>query len=304
MTCSPTGPQDKRPNTGVSSIFREFRPQGSTPLHMLLATIIQPRGWSKTPHSSRPFPDLLRDWDDLVWQRDSKEVLSDSLKRATIMSYAPEAVRLMLRATPHEHRTNHGLMRQLMKEQHVRQAGLSYVPSSRWREELIPMDVGAKGWGKPKRRTCGKLGHLAKDCWWSAKRSKCPKGKGKGEVAPKEMKGQGKGKEEKWNFQPPSMRACVSRVFWLSCRFTQHLHAPCLWSRLNMMHSIARRASSSCFACDLLVDVAHAFLRPVVLPDLALRLTKAAKHISTWKRALLCRRARKALCKRTLGWST
>ena len=207
-------------------IYREFRPQGNIPSHTLLTTIIQPRWWNKAPHSSRPFPDVLLDWDDLIlqYERDSKEVLSDALKCATVMGYAPESVRLMLTAAPHEYRTNHGLMRQLLKEQHVSHAGLNYVPSSSWSEEPVPMDVGAIGWDKPKCRTCGKLGHLAKDCWWNVKGSKGPKGKGKGEGAAKESKGQGKGKGEKGNKNPHADVVCRF------CKKKGHIEKNC-WAK-------------------------------------------------------------------------
>ena len=188
-------------------IYREFRPQGSIPSHTLLTTIIQPRWWSEAPHSSRPFPDVLLDWDDLIlqYERDSKEVLSDALKCATIMGYAPDSVRLMLTAAPHEYRTNPGLMRQLLKEQHVSQAGLSYIPSNSWSEEPVPMDVGAIGWDKPKCRTCGKLGHLAKDCWWNTKGSKGPKEKAKEKEQQRRQRAKARVEERKGTRLPTLM---------------------------------------------------------------------------------------------------
>ena len=47
-------------------IWAEYQPQGHEPARALLAAIIQPRWWHAQEHKSRPFLDVLLDWEQLI----------------------------------------------------------------------------------------------------------------------------------------------------------------------------------------------------------------------------------------------
>jgi len=73
---------------------REYLPEGAEPHHAMLEAIIQPKWWAAQEHRSRVFTDVLYDWESLIGQysRQSSDSVSDSVKCATVLGYAPRDI--------------------------------------------------------------------------------------------------------------------------------------------------------------------------------------------------------------------
>eukprot|EP00971_Amphidinium_carterae_P177772 3526078-Amphidinium_carterae.2 len=187
----------------LKKLYKEYRPRAAVSKHNLLQAVIQPSWWQDNAHSRRPFMDVLLDWEDLIgqYERDTGERISSAIKCATVLGYAPTKVKTVLSAAPHRYREDFQLMKEMLRDNFLRTQDRSYVPTAPPMAAGSgddPMDVGSIGWDKPKCNSCGRLGHLAKDCWhkdskkgkgdWGGKNNSKDKG-GKGDGS---RKGQGK----------------------------------------------------------------------------------------------------------------
>eukprot|EP00971_Amphidinium_carterae_P040071 786750-Amphidinium_carterae.1 len=150
----------------LKRLYKEYRPSAAVSKHNLLQAVIQPSWWQDAGHSRRPFMDVLLDWEDLMaqYERDTGERISSAIKCATVLGYAPPKVKSVLAGAPHRYREDFSLMKEMLRDNFLRTQDRSYVPMAPSGSD-DPMDVGSIGWDKPKCHACGRLGHLAKDCW-------------------------------------------------------------------------------------------------------------------------------------------
>ncbi|CAK0838226.1 unnamed protein product [Prorocentrum cordatum] len=97
----------------LRQIYADYRPQGGTSEHSLLTTTVQPKWWTNDDHSRRSFAEVLHDWDRLVTQCElaSQEKISDIMKCATILGYAPLQIRKVLDGASQEVKENCAVMR-------------------------------------------------------------------------------------------------------------------------------------------------------------------------------------------------
>ena len=157
-----------------------YRPRGVESTHGMLMSIVQPKWWQKTPHKERPFGDVLIDWDNLVarCEPESSEVISDGMRCATILGFAPKEIIFPLRSAAPSVRKGHRLMRIAIRDYLLGCSRASFVPPAPSRD-TDAMDVGAVSTSssKPTCEKCGKVGHTKEQCW--SKRSTKGKGKGK-----------------------------------------------------------------------------------------------------------------------------
>eukprot|EP00959_Pyramimonas_sp_CCMP1952_P411539 8623799-Pyramimonas_sp.AAC.1 len=79
----------------LGQIYAEYRPQGGASEHSLLTTTVQPKWWTSDDHSGRSFAEVLHDWDQMVTQYKlaNQEKISDIMKCATVLGYAPLPIR-------------------------------------------------------------------------------------------------------------------------------------------------------------------------------------------------------------------
>ena len=149
-------------------IFREFRPRGDTSQHNMLVTIIQPRWWCQGAHATRPFMDVLLDWEKLIIQYElaSRQQITEGTKCATLSGYAPKSVRDMIAASAQETRHNYRLLRQAIQDFVLSVDPASFVPKTDGMTSQPPGgDVAAIGFDKKVCAVCGKPGHHESKCW-------------------------------------------------------------------------------------------------------------------------------------------
>jgi hypothetical protein len=179
-------------------LFMEYKPAGSEPQHAMLEAIVQPKWWNSLEHRNRVFSDVLYDWEMLIsrYTQTSGEVISDSIRCATVLGYADKVLVAHLRGAQPEVRRNFAVMKASIRELLVGQQGAgSYIPHHAASTSLPTsshMDVGeVVGAVSATCRHCGKVGHGEDSCWYSPA-NKAKKGSGKGKWKP-EPKGKGKG---------------------------------------------------------------------------------------------------------------
>ena len=134
----------------LRSIYADYRPQGTSSEHSLIITIVQPRWWSSPEHGKRNFLEVLADWDQLCSQYTmmTNEPISDRLKCATIIGYAPQDVKRMLDAANSDVRENQARMRARIREHCLEKNPRAFVPKAPM--ESDPMEVGAIGFDRPR----------------------------------------------------------------------------------------------------------------------------------------------------------
>jgi hypothetical protein len=122
----------------------------------------------------------LIDWDNLVarYELESSEVISDGLRCATILGFAPKEIVSLLRSAAPSVRKEHKLMRTAIRDYLLGCSPSTFVPPAPPRDPDA-MDVGAISTlsSKPSCEKCGKVGHTKEQCW--SKGSNKGKGKGK-----------------------------------------------------------------------------------------------------------------------------
>ena len=176
-------------------IWEEYQPGGQEPSHALLTAIIQPRWWHNNEHKSRPFVEILLDWEQLInrYTDESAEEVSDGMKCATVLGWAPRNVEEMLRSSSSSVRHDYAAMKAAIREHAVGRRGASaYVPhvdKHTGGHGSTAMEVDAVQLEKPKCTNCGKLGHVREQCW--------AKGGGKAKGSGKDGGKDGKGKGSK-----------------------------------------------------------------------------------------------------------
>ena len=109
----------------------EYQPDGAEPYHAMLTGIVQPRWWAQQGHRERAFTDVLLDWENMIarYQKGSGEVISDSLRCATVLGYAPKDTEVHLRAAPTDIRRRRPAMRASIWEYMLgHRAADSYAP--------------------------------------------------------------------------------------------------------------------------------------------------------------------------------
>ena len=164
--------EDKCGFEALRLLAYEYAPKGDTSSHGMLAAVIQPVWWRKSPHSTRSFMDVLLDWESLIvkYENSSKETIGDGIKCATITGYAPKAIQALLQSAPHETRHTYRLMWSTIREFLVETGEGAFVPKG----DTDAMDVGAVerngevdaiGFDKPVCGICGKIGHKSPQCW-------------------------------------------------------------------------------------------------------------------------------------------
>ncbi|CAK0789057.1 unnamed protein product, partial [Prorocentrum cordatum] len=163
----------------LRQIYADYRPSGGTSEHSLLTTIVQPKWWTSADHSRRSFAEVLHDWDHLVTQYElaSHDTISDRLKCATILGYAPLPIRKVLDGASQEVRENCAVMRTRIREHCVERNAKAFAPRppevGGGGQAPIQVDavgqVDAIGFDKPRCNLCKKLGHTADKCWFKGK---------------------------------------------------------------------------------------------------------------------------------------
>ena len=179
---------------GWRCLYKEYEPGGAEPHHAMLAAIVQPKWWASQGHRGRVFTDVLYDWENLTarYSSQSGEVISDSIKCATVLGYAPKEIEMHLRHGPADVRRSYALMRGSVREFILGgKASESYAPLAPTTSGLgaaTDMDVGAVT-QPPTCDLCKKVGHTAETCWFKAGSKGKGKGKGKGKKGGKGGKG-------------------------------------------------------------------------------------------------------------------
>ena len=90
------------------------------------------------------------------------EPISDRLKCATIIGYAPQNIKRMLESASPDVREDHSRMRARIREHCLEKNPKAFVPKAQLDD---PMNVDAIGFDRPRCTKCGKLGHDASQCW-------------------------------------------------------------------------------------------------------------------------------------------
>ena len=112
-------------------LFQEYKPAGSEPQHAMLEAIIQPKWWNAAEHRNRVFSDVLYDWEMLIsrYTQGSGEIITDSIRCATVLGYADKVIVAHLRGAQPEVRRNFFVMKASIRELLVGQQGSgSYIP--------------------------------------------------------------------------------------------------------------------------------------------------------------------------------
>ena len=112
-------------------LFLEYKPAGPEPQHAMLEAIVQPKWWNSLEHRNRIFSDVLYDWEMLIsrYTQSSGEVISDSIRCATVLGYADKVIVAHLRGSQPEVRRNFAVMKASIRELLVGQQGAgSYIP--------------------------------------------------------------------------------------------------------------------------------------------------------------------------------
>ena len=202
----------------LRQVYAEFRPSGNTSTHGMLATIIQPHWWTKQPHKDRPYTDVLLDWDQLIAQYElaSGERITNATRCATVLGFAPQEIKAMLKSAARSTRENHQEMRVAIRDSLLGASEASFVPKAMGQSFGVnsdAMDVGAIGFDKPRCQRCHKLGHEAKDCW-----AELPKGS---------TKGAGKGKDKRKGDRNPEKPDAARQKECYYCHKMGHLKKDC-----------------------------------------------------------------------------
>ena len=142
--------------------------------------------------------EVLLGWEQLIqrYELAANERISETIRVATVMGFAPKSVKDLLQSSPMETRHSYRLMRLALKEYSVDQSDSAYVPrmhdpdamgvggisrsGSEWDDynSSVGSSIGAIGFDKPTRSICGKIGHSKVTCWFKdAKGSGGKKGK-------------------------------------------------------------------------------------------------------------------------------
>ncbi|CAE8582737.1 unnamed protein product [Polarella glacialis] len=166
-----------------SALVHEYEPELVSRYCALLAAILTPE-WVPTS----PFVEQLIEWERLVsrYELSSGQRLSESVKCAVILRWAPDTVKEVLKTLPADVVESYPRLRNALQQARVRaltydSQGRAQVPEHR--TTAVPMEVDAlpKGKGKGKGRTqqpasqsgkdriqcqwCGKMGHVLKECY-------------------------------------------------------------------------------------------------------------------------------------------
>ncbi|CAE8693048.1 unnamed protein product, partial [Polarella glacialis] len=166
-----------------SALVHEYEPELVSRYCALLAAILTPE-WVPTTS----FIEQLIEWERLVsrYELSSGQRLSESVKCAVILRWAPDTVKEVLRTLPADVVESYPRLRNALQQARVRaltydSQGRAQVPEHR--TTAVPMEVDAlnKGKGKGKGKTqqpasqsgkdriqcqwCGKMGHVLKDCY-------------------------------------------------------------------------------------------------------------------------------------------
>ncbi|CAE8742532.1 unnamed protein product [Polarella glacialis] len=166
-----------------SALVHEYEPELVSRYCALLAAILTPE-WVPTTS----FIEQLIEWERLVsrYELSSGQRLSESVKCAVILRWAPDTVKEVLKTLPADVVESYPRLRNALQQARVRaltydSQGRAQVPEHR--TTAVPMEVDAlhKGKGKGKGKTqqpasqsgkdriqcqwCGKIGHVLKDCY-------------------------------------------------------------------------------------------------------------------------------------------
>ncbi|CAE8640336.1 unnamed protein product [Polarella glacialis] len=166
-----------------SALVHEYEPELVSRYCALLAAILTPE-WVPTTS----FIEQLIEWERLVsrYELSSGQRLSESVKCAVILRWAPDTVKEVLKTLPADVVESYPRLRNALQQARVRaltydSQGRAQVPEHR--TTAVPMEVDAlhKGKGKGKGKTqqpasqagkdriqcqwCGKMGHVLKDCY-------------------------------------------------------------------------------------------------------------------------------------------
>ena len=116
----------------LRQIYADYRPQGGASEHSLLTTIVQPRWWTSDDHAKRSFVEVLHDWDHLITQYElaSQEKVSERLKCATILGYAPTSIKKMLEGASQDVREQYSVMRTRIREHCLEKNVKAFVPKA------------------------------------------------------------------------------------------------------------------------------------------------------------------------------
>ena len=163
----------------------------------MLSAIINPRWWSQEPYKGREFNDILLDWDRLIaqYETSSSEVISNSLRCATIIAWCPKNIEMLLRAGPRSTRTDHVEMRRAIRDAQLGASHKSYVPQSLDNSSSMEVDAilnrtsAASSTSMTRCGKCGKIGHSTSQCWHIIGFPSSAKGGGKGKEDGKGKKG-------------------------------------------------------------------------------------------------------------------
>ena len=106
----------------LEEVARGVRPKGNEPGHALLMTMAQPKWWRSDAHKTRPFTEVLLDWEQLIVKYDAQVDVSEhvtrGLKCATLLGWAPKHVEDMLRSAAASIRQSRGRQQQQPPQQH------------------------------------------------------------------------------------------------------------------------------------------------------------------------------------------
>ena len=107
-------------------LFQEYKPAGAEPQHAMLEAIVQPKWWNSLEHRNRIFLDVLCDWEMLIarYTQGSGEVISDSIRCATVLGYADKVIATHLRGAQPEVRRNFAVMKVSIRELLAGQQGV------------------------------------------------------------------------------------------------------------------------------------------------------------------------------------
>ena len=102
----------------LRAIYAEYRPKTISAGHMQIVTIITPKLWLKPHHVSRPFYDVLVDWEKVIadYELATAETISNALKCATVSQHGPVHVQRLLMASAKDVRHDYNEMRLAMQE--------------------------------------------------------------------------------------------------------------------------------------------------------------------------------------------
>ena len=145
--------------------FAEYRPIGDTSEHNLLITIIQHRWWCEGVDASRPFMDVILDWEKLIihYEFQSRETVGDGTRCAVVSGFAPQMVNDMVASSPQETRHTYRLLRQAVQDFLLSSDPSSFVPGVQ--VTCASADIGAIGFDKQVCGICGKTCHHETKCW-------------------------------------------------------------------------------------------------------------------------------------------